>query len=245
MSKTTKVIAALGVVAGLGVAALPAFTYAESTVSGNADVLVQVQDAIAMTIAGNQDDVQDSGYDNVKVKSANITTIGGQNVADFELTSTKTSGSKVSMLPTSVIDGGIGDGATFKSTINVYTNANAYNLSIQDSDNNNALSLLDGSDTIPAGIPEGQDTTFTLTAGQAAWGYIVDETATNHGGYKAVPVNDGGSTSAAGIAYKANNNTETVVNYGVATRGTQKTGTYKDTIVYTATTNTTAPTVQP
>lgn len=55
MSKTTKIIAALGVVAGLGVAALPAFTYAAETVSGNVDLLVEVNPAIAMTISGNND----------------------------------------------------------------------------------------------------------------------------------------------------------------------------------------------
>ena len=37
MSKTTKIIAALGVAAGLGVAALPAFSYADS-VAGQVDV---------------------------------------------------------------------------------------------------------------------------------------------------------------------------------------------------------------
>lgn len=55
MSKTTKIIAALGVVAGLGVAALPAFSYATETVTGDVEVQVEVQPAIAMTIAGNND----------------------------------------------------------------------------------------------------------------------------------------------------------------------------------------------
>lgn len=55
MSKTTKVIAALGVVAGLGVAALPAFTYATETVTGDVEVQVEVVPAIAMTITGNND----------------------------------------------------------------------------------------------------------------------------------------------------------------------------------------------
>lgn len=54
MSKTTKIIAALGVVAGLGVAALPAFSYAEST-TGEVEVQVEVLPAIAMTISGNND----------------------------------------------------------------------------------------------------------------------------------------------------------------------------------------------
>ena len=56
MSKTTKIIAALGVVAGLGVAALPAFTYASEAVDGYVEVDVRVEDAIAMTIVGNNDD---------------------------------------------------------------------------------------------------------------------------------------------------------------------------------------------
>ncbi|MBO7699425.1 hypothetical protein J6S39_01935 [Candidatus Saccharibacteria bacterium] len=55
MSKTTKIIAALGVVAGLGVAALPAFTFATETVTGDVEVQVEVQPAIAMTISGNND----------------------------------------------------------------------------------------------------------------------------------------------------------------------------------------------
>ena len=57
MSKTTKIIAALGVAAGLGVAALPAFSYADS-VAGQVDVDVEVGSAIAMTIVGNNDDNQ-------------------------------------------------------------------------------------------------------------------------------------------------------------------------------------------
>ena len=65
MSKTTKIIAALGVVAGLGVAALPAFSYAAQTpqsVTGDAELFVEVQPAIAMTITGNNDDGQLQAY---------------------------------------------------------------------------------------------------------------------------------------------------------------------------------------
>ena len=58
MSKTTKIVAALGIVAGLGVAALPAFTYAAQpqSVNGDVDLYVEVLPAIAMTITGNNDD---------------------------------------------------------------------------------------------------------------------------------------------------------------------------------------------
>ncbi|MBR5408895.1 hypothetical protein IK112_03075 [Candidatus Saccharibacteria bacterium] len=58
MSKSTKIIAALGVVAGLGVAALPMATFATYTpksVSADADIYVEIPEAIAMTITGNND----------------------------------------------------------------------------------------------------------------------------------------------------------------------------------------------
>lgn len=66
MSKTTKIVAALGIVAGLGVAALPAFTYATQTsqsVTGDVNLYVEVQPAIAMTITGNNDDGLSYAYD--------------------------------------------------------------------------------------------------------------------------------------------------------------------------------------
>lgn len=239
MSKTTKVIAALGVVAGLGVAALPAFTYA-AQVSGNADVIVEVGDAIAMSIVGNQDGVQDSGYNNVKIKSAEINNIAGVDVTSYVTTGAATSGSKVSMLPNSVINGGFGaaDAQGFKSTINVYTNANAYNLTINDADSTLALvNQSDSSATIPAGTES--EGSFSLVAGTPAWGYKVDAATESADGYKAI------TASPVEIKYAANDATQTVVNYGVATSSTQKTGIYKDTIVYTATTNTTAPTAEP
>ena len=64
MSKSTKIIAALGVVAGLGVAALPMATFATYTpqsVSGDVDVIVEIPEAIAMTIVGNNDDASNYG----------------------------------------------------------------------------------------------------------------------------------------------------------------------------------------
>ncbi|MBO7720547.1 hypothetical protein J6S35_02870 [Candidatus Saccharibacteria bacterium] len=66
MSKSTKIIAALGVVAGLGVAALPAFTYAAET-DGEVEIMVEIQPAIAMTITGNEDDGTHSAPTYVKV----------------------------------------------------------------------------------------------------------------------------------------------------------------------------------
>lgn len=80
MSKSTKIIAALGVVAGLGVAALPAFTYAaqvQQSVSGDVDLFVEVQPAIAMTITGNND--ADQSYTYASYKYTIVTPQAGDN----------------------------------------------------------------------------------------------------------------------------------------------------------------------
>lgn len=58
MSKSKTILAGLGVVAALGVAALSLSSYAAITpasVAGNVDLYVEVQPAIAITIAGNND----------------------------------------------------------------------------------------------------------------------------------------------------------------------------------------------
>ncbi len=253
MSKTTKIIAALGVVAGLGVAALPAFTYAYESVSGNVDVLVDVNEAIAMSIVGNYD--TEGTYGNVKIKSAEVDSIAGVDVSQYVTSNAATSASHVSMLPSSVIHGGTGTGEelSFKSTINVYTNANKYNISVEDADSTTALQntvMVDDDDdpstpdvasvidTIPAGIPESGDTTFDLEIDPttAAWGYRVNTEATpgTDVAYLPMPAHNSGANLYAQA--QASSSTTTTVYYGVATKGTQKTGTYKDTIIYTATT---------
>ena len=120
MSKSTKIIAALGVVAGLGVAALPAFTYATETVSGTVDVYVEIPEAIAMTIVGNNDggsapyptpattgvDVFDSGDDTTGTVDGHTTT------------TTSTSSSSYVKLSQNQADT-----TTALSTITVYTNS--------------------------------------------------------------------------------------------------------------------------
>lgn len=150
MSKTTKVIAALGVVAGLGVAALPAFTFAEGepSVSADVDLYVKVKPAIAMTIEGNNDDTSDSGHidqdgewstdtddhgkasrfapagTNVKVDTFDGTD-GAFKFTDIEHgTNGKTSSSKVELSQN--------DYGTMASTVNVYTNnTTGYKLSVK------------------------------------------------------------------------------------------------------------------
>ena len=216
MSKTTKIIAALGVAAGLGVAALPAASFAASTVAGEVNVSADVNEAIAMTITGNGDSTG-QGVD--VFTPSNATTIDGHSGGTaYDPENLQSSSSTVSLLPNAA------DTTTATSTIKVYTNAaGGFTLSVKDADSNTAL--VNGSDssaTIPAGA--------TITPGTAAWGYkggsVTDFaaiSATDETVYTQSTPTSGGQT----------------INmvYGVSTASDQKTGTYSDTIIYTATTN--------
>lgn len=236
MSKTTKIIAALGVVAGLGVAALPAFTYAE-TVSGNADVYVELESAIAMTIVGNNDDTDGDGTASSQQYTTDPVTAGvgvsapaGASAIDTYIPATMDiangrSSSYISMLPNDSKHGSDANG--FKSTITVYTNDSGYTLSI------GALSAL-------ANQKSGSSATIAATgivkAGTAGWGYAVDTpVATDSDGttanyaVAAADIKDGTGPT--------NDGDETVVYYGVSTDADQETGVYKATVTYTATTD--------
>ena len=222
MSKKTKIIAALGVAAGLGVAALPAASFASSTVAGQVELTADVNEAIAMTILGNGDPT--SGEPAVQVPGVDVYTPTGASTIDgypvgtlYDPTNLQTSSSTVSLLPNAA------DTTTATSAITVYTNAAAgYNLSVKDADSTTAL--VNGSDssaTIPAGT--------SITAGTAAWGYKVGD-----GNFTAITDSDVQIDTFAGPTSGGNT---TNVTYGVSTASDQKTGTYSDTIIYTATTN--------
>ena len=236
MSKTTKIIAALGVVAGLGVAALPAFTYAAQSVNGNVDVVVDVLPAIAMTIEGNNDDNSHYANSYGAIDVFNPVTAASSEIDGHTTPATATtvtSSSWASMLPNAVVDGN--DTNEFKSTINVYTNnASGYTLNVKDADSTLALTKVGSTETIPAGVPESGETTFDLAAGTAAWGYVIDTASTDGTGYKAISATD---AQVKTRPTKTSGGEETVVYYGVATASDQATGTYTDTIIYTATTN--------
>ena len=252
MSKTTKIIAALGVVAGLGVAALPAFTYAQENVTGNADVYVEVLPSIAMTIVGNNDDTDGSGSASTQQYTTDPVTAGvgvhapsGATVIDTYDAATMdiangVSSSYASLLPNSSFHGGDSDAAGgFKSTITVYTNSTTgYNLGISGTGTSNALGALtqqgvaSGAETIPA--------TGVVKAGTAGWGYAVNTAVTSssestadteHPNYQ-VAANSAIDT----LGTKTTNGNVTKVYYGVSTDADQATGIYKATVTYTATT---------
>ena len=193
MSKSKTIIAGLGVVAALGVAALPLGSYA-ATVSSNVDLYVEVKPAIAMTIAGNNDGTlhNDSADTGKYTKVGEATAVAAhtdhteQDVTAFDpaaiasstfdcysvpaATVTGYSSSFASIFPNSMIDGSTADstadGYGFKSTITVYTNSETgYTLSVEDGDSDTALrQLVPNSSTVSASIPTGG----TIAASTAA-----------------------------------------------------------------------------
>ena len=226
--KSTKIIAAAGVVAGLGVAALPAMTFAAAEVAGQVQLDVEVQPAIAMTIEGNNDATL-GGVDTYSPDTAGVY-IGSYSTdgkTPYDSTNLQTSGSSTSLLPNAKVDGAWGQGENnFGSLITVYTNASGYTLTVQDADDDNALE--DGAKTIPAGT--------TISAGTSAWAFKGGSISS----YTAVPVDDGETnpvTVKTGSGATLLTGDATTVLYGVSTSANQATGNYTDTIVYTATTN--------
>lgn len=248
MSKTTKIIAALGVVAGLGVAALPAFTYA-AQVQGQVELEVDVDPAIAMTIRGNNDydgtttpkpeGVQDgvSVYNgSSKIGSydaSNTNPAGVDNTASgYQI---QTSGSKLSILPNQFKEGtGTtgADAAGFGSLVTVYTNNGTYSLTVADADADTSLRAGTQQTTDPEIPALNSEAATPIGAGVSAWGYKLSGT---DGSWVAMPANDNARTLVDGGAASTTGNSSTIL-YAVSTSPTQATGTYKDTIVYTATT---------
>lgn len=265
MSKTTKIIAALGVVAGLGVAALPAFTFADGpSVQGDVELNVEVSPAIAMTITGNNDahatdaiqytavtpvgteDPSDEGWyewstaTGAFVETADTSVVEGKKYYEQSTDTTGVdvfapysagagsvdghaeafkigpSSSTLSILPNSV--------GTMTSTVTVYTNNHAgYKLTVKDSDTTTALTSTESS--IPASA--------TTTAGTAGWsiagGDLEASAIVSSEAAQPLVVKNTNSKTSGGDA--------TTMTYTVATASAQETGTYTDTITYTATCN--------
>ena len=216
--KSTKIIAVAGVVAGLGVAALPALTFASETVRGEVELTASVSDAIAMTITGNGDG---SGEGVDVFNPAGATNINGHTGGTAQSTTLQTSSSTASLLPNDVNDD------TAISTIQIWTNcSDGYSLTVKASDAGTDL-ILDGVTGTPA-ANEKIEANATLTAGTNHWAYKVGD-----GSFTAITASDAPvNSSVAPVAGDS-----TTVTYGFSTLATQKTGDYKGSVIYTATTN--------
>lgn len=86
MSKMTQTIAVLGVVAGLGVAALPLSTYAATTENpATVDVLATVNGSISMTVADEEVHVGTVNTDGTIASKSTIVTVSTNNTNGYKL----------------------------------------------------------------------------------------------------------------------------------------------------------------
>lgn len=181
MSKMTKTIAALGVVAGLGVAALPLSSYAAQSQP------VTLTAVIDSNISITAEDTE---------VSVGTVMVGGEV-------------------------------AKASTDVTVTTNsATGYTLQIKDEDaNTNMTNNANLDAVIPAGSP---------AKGTSAWGVSVDDGAE----WKAVTA-DGIELAKSSTAASEDDlfTGTTTVTFGVSAATGQASGTYKDTVVFVATTN--------
>ena len=194
MSKMSKAIAVLGVVAGLGVAALPLSSYAADepySQSASADVQVEVGGAISIST-----DATDGKVDLEEITLNNVST-----TKDLKVTVSSNSE--------------VGYGLTIKALT-----ANAEGNGVLTNENGDTIS-----------------SSANIAGGTSAWGYRLAN-AEAEGGYGAwtavtgAPEEIHAHTAAAGDAEMED---VTTVNFGASANSTQQQGTYKGTVVFTAT----------
>ncbi|MBQ6355387.1 hypothetical protein IJJ18_03195 [Candidatus Saccharibacteria bacterium] len=258
MSKTTKIIAALGVVAGIGVASLPLASYAEgeTSVSGNVRLEVEISPAIAMRIHSNADQTctdDDSDPETPDTCTDNYGFIGYE-PADAQGPSDAAAVAGPSLATGLQLSANQADESTLFSEIEVRSNTGAFKLELLDADDDTNLNLATPSATaneyIPAGVTlisggandgkingqvagwavkGGDVTSWTAVPAGASADYDADA-GTGTAAQTPLTILASGSNATSPLAYSA----KTTVNYGVAS-GLTKTGVYSDIVTYTAT----------
>lgn len=147
-----------------------------------------------------------------------------------------------------------------KDTVSVSTNnTTGYTLKLQDSDASNALCITPGGGCTGIAATSGTTTTPAVMSGANQWGYHIDDgttkwcsTAVNCGSlltlpsanaatsstlkFALVPLSSGSADTLKTTATTASSDT-TPVYYAVNVDPTQASGTYADTVVYTAVAN--------
>lgn len=219
MLKIKNIAAGLGLAAGFVALVAPMTTFADDlSGSDTLDVEVNVNTIISMRLVSTS------------AAGTKTTTCDSRNVViddnTGEVTSDSCTGDEQSVsttiLPSSA------DTTSMTTNIYVTTNsADGYSLTVIDSDTNNSLQNLAG-DTISA--------ISSLPAGGTNPGWAIS--SDNGTSWQAVPV----STASALVIKNYSpspkalaNDDQSTIRYGVAASETQATGTYTDTITYTAT----------
>lgn len=190
MSKMAKTIAALSVVAGLGVAALPLSSYAATTSNpASVDVLATVNGSISMTVSEEEVNVGNAVPGGAIASASTVVSVGTNNSA-------------------------------------------GYKLEMTDSDTNTNMVLIDANGD-PMNTTGGTISTGDLTAATSGWGYSIDNGDT----YKAVPALGATPATIASSNTATTGEEATTVTFGVKAATGQAEGSYKGTVVFTATTN--------
>ena len=209
MSKIKTVIASLGIVAGLAVALSPLTTYADTEVTNPNTVTAVLSDVISMSLESHSA----LGTKTKTCESQRDPACTGQD----QVVST-------TILPSAA------DTTSMYTVITVNTNVTSgFDLTMKDSDNNTNLQTTNG-DTIAT------INTEPVGGTTPGWAVKIDNVNTWH----AVPA----ANAASPLTIKSHQpnpaavsvNVRSTVTYGVAASSSQPSGTYTDTIVYTATT---------
>ncbi len=210
MTNLTKAIAVLGVVAGLGVAALPLSSYAVTVIDGEAPAEGAVEGA---TYDGTKDGKVETGV-GVMLKVEDELTIEAD----------KSTTDKVDLSA---------DGHTGNVTLTVVTNnQKGYNLTIKGSGANPLTLKSENDDEITAGTG-----TFAAPAALSTtvseWGYrLASFEADKYAGVTTNDVEIKSTTTPTG-----NSGDETVVTFGASIKDGQPAGTYNGEVTFTATNN--------
>lgn len=215
MSNISKTIAVLGVVAGLGVAALPLSTYAAPTVwseTGGSDT------TYGSDKDGNHFVKKDT---DIKLTIEDVLSID-TDATEVELTST---------------DGTEYANATPLSVTVISKNSKGYNLTIAGTAATNPTSLTNtAGDQIAAGTGTFATPAALSNATNSEWGYsIVGNTAFDGGLYAGVK--SAGETIKTSTASTVNEGEKTQVNFTAKIKDGQASGTYKGKVTFTATNN--------
>lgn len=208
MSRSSRLLAVLGVVSGLGVAAMPLSSYAIDPVPKESEVQATIEPTLTLNLTSEAD---------------------------------ATAGATVN-LGTLAADGDI----AFKDlTARVKTNnGSGYNLSLATQDANNAMIRDGGTEEIKAGTP---------AKGKSAWGFKMGDIAVAADAAQSaaavadyVPVPATGSAQVIVNSDKptkvdettpANSGDTAVITFGASANSAQAAGTYKATVVVTASAN--------
>lgn len=210
MSKIKNVVLGLGAVAGFTTLVAPLTAYADDVINNNPNTVTAVlSDVISMSLESHST----LGTKTSTCESQRTPACTG----DEQIVST-------TILPSA------DDKTSMYTVITVSTNVlNGFDLTMKDSDNNTNLETTNG-DTIAT---IGSEPVGGTTPG---WAVRIDDQTT----WNAVPA----ANAASPLTIKTHQpnpaavsiNVQATVTYGVAASSTQASGTYTDTIVYTATT---------